>query len=715
MTESDREHHRRHCGLRPAIPNETAVEIAGQARNDDRAVEIADQARNDEAKNHQQKKTTNQKKTPIKKKPPIKKMFKELSRLKFLKRPIVFVADVVLSVSATLIAYIFMLSVVYGGLKGAQEGVNTWNIYASFVPLVLKIATCSLIVSCGLFYWGGIYREIIRHFAIRSVVNIILIAIFKSAGVVIFGTMMMGVDNLIPLYAGAIDLLLTCFFLIGVRSVMVTTYYYLIDRIKRDVKCSFIYSTRGRNPIFAEQLNKDTDSAYRIRGFLTTNHAKVGSKIAGQRVYDVCDDRLEKIFETQGIQAVIFTSTKSIDLERDRLVEFCINHKIKMMMVGDIEQLDNNGEMSSRQEIKAIQIEDLLERPEINIDTQKISHEIQGQTIMVTGAAGSIGSEIVRQVAGWGAERIIALDVAETPIHNLSLELGSKFPNSQIKYVLGDIRSMERMRKVIKEFRPSIIFHAAAYKHVPLVEGNPCEGVLDNVWGTVNVALRAMESGVKKFVMVSTDKAVNPTNVMGATKRIAEMCVQDMNRLGRTEFITTRFGNVLGSNGSVIPLFKSQIAQGGPVTVTHPDIIRYFMTIPEACRLVLQAATMGHAGEILVFDMGEQVRIVELARKMIRLSGFEPDQDIEIKFTGLRPGEKLYEELLSCSESTCATQHQKIRIAQTPLPERERFSAQIKSLILAARRGDIEQSVIIMKSVVPEFRSNNSEFERYDT
>ncbi len=636
-------------------------------------------------------------------------MFNKLRGIKFLKRPIVFTADAMLSVGATIIAYLFMLSVVYGG---KNHEVLILGGYIS-TPFISKIVLSSVVVSCLLFQWGGIYREVIRHFSIRSVLNIILVAVFKSVAMALCGTAIMGVANRIPIYAGVIDLLLTCFFLIGVRSVMVTTYYYLLDRIKRDVKCCLIYSTRGRNPIFAEQLNKDADSTYRICGFLTTNHTKVGSKIAGAKVWDVYSKNLLEIFQKEGIQAVIFTSRDSINLERNRLVEFCIQHKIKMLMAGGIEQLDQNAE-SQTHTIKPIQIEDLLEREEINIDIPSIAREIEGKTVMVTGAAGSIGSEILRQIATYGAEQIIALDVAETPIHNLSLELKERFPQCNIKYILGDVRSMERIRKVIKEHRPAIIFHAAAYKHVPLVESNPCEGVLDNVWGTVNVALRAMESGVSKFVMVSTDKAVNPTNIMGATKRIAEMCVQDMNRAGRTEFITTRFGNVLGSNGSVIPLFKAQIAQGGPVTVTHPDIIRYFMTIPEACRLVLQAATMGHAGEILVFDMGEQVKIVELARKMIRLSGFEPDQDIEIKFTGLRPGEKLYEELLSCSESTTSTQHEKIRIAMTSLPERERFSAQIKSLILAARRGDIEQTVITMKGIVPEFRSNNSEFERYD-
>ncbi len=364
-------------------------------------------------------------------------------------------------------------------------------------------------------------------------------------------------------------------------------------------------------------------------------------------------------------------------------------------------------------QIKPVQIEDLLHRDEIQIDLHSIENEIQGKVVMITGAAGSIGSEIVRQVALFGARRLILFELAETALHELQLKMRRKFPNLDVKYILGDVRSKQRVKTVIEQYKPNIIFHAAAYKHVPMIEKNPCEGVMTNVWGTVNVAQRAIENGVEKFVMISTDKAVNPTSVMGATKRIAEMCVQSMNRQNKTAFITTRFGNVLGSNGSVIPLFRQQIAVGGPVTVTHPDITRYFMSIPEACSLVLQAATMGHAGEILVFDMGKPEKIVKLARKMIKLSGFEPDCDIKIEYIGLRPGEKLYEELFS-SDEDMATSHKKINIAKCREINHDLIEKTIKRLALHARQTDVEATVRLMKLLVPEFISQNSEFEKLD-
>ena len=342
-------------------------------------------------------------------------------------------------------------------------------------------------------------------------------------------------------------------------------------------------------------------------------------------------------------------------------------------------------------------------RKEVEVDSKAIECEIRGQAIMVTGAAGSIGSEISRQAAQLGARQLILIDCAETAMHHIRLEFEKSYPDTAIEYKIGDIRDDKRIGSLIAHFRPSIIFHAAAYKHVPMMEANPRESIRTNVGGSVNIAKHALLCKVKKFIMISTDQAVNPTNIMGATKRLAEMYIQSLNGEGHTEFITTRFGNVLGSNGSVIPHFEKQIHEGGPVTVTHPDIIRYFMTIPDACRLVLQAATIGKSGEILVFDMGRPERILDLARKMIRSSGYEPETEIDIVFTGLRPGEKLDEELLTSDEETQATQHSKIRIAQSSNHDAEHLIQNIDQLLYNASNCSIDEIIILLKKIVPEF------------
>lgn len=627
-------------------------------------------------------------------------MLNNLRNFKYLKKNIILLMDVALSALATLCAYLSMSSVVKN-----LEGTN----------LLLTIVLTSAISSLILFFASNLHRDTIRHFAVANILKITIVAFVKEVVVMLMVFFIVGLSTNVLLFLGAVDFLLTSSLLVGMRSAMVAAYYYLIDKVREDVKDAFIYSTSGTNPDLVQQINKDTNSKYRIRGFLSTNDNIVGIRISGEKVYAVnqSDEELDNVFRSCNIRTVIFTSQESIKKERDHLVEYCIKKGISMLALGDVQELDEKGNIPNRY-IKPIQIEDLLERQEINIEIDKISAEIKGKVVMVTGAAGSIGSEISRQVATFGVKKLVLYDVAETPMHNIQLEFTKNYPNVDIEYVLADVRSTHRAKKIVSRYKPSIIFHAAAYKHVPMIEANPCEGVIANVWGTVNMAQRAMENGVEKFVMVSTDKAVNPTNIMGATKRIAEMCVQSMNRLNKTAFVTTRFGNVLGSNGSVIPYFKKQIAAGGPITVTHPDIIRYFMTIPEACRLVLQAATMGYAGQILVFDMGEQVKIVELAKKMIRLSGFELEKDIKIEFTGLRPGEKLYEELLSNDENTEATQNKKIRIAQSVVLEKDTLDALIKKLIVAARNVEIDNTVMLMKEIVPEFKSKNSEFERFD-
>ena len=368
-----------------------------------------------------------------------------------------------------------------------------------------------------------------------------------------------------------------------------------------------------------------------------------------------------------------------------------------------------------------IRIEDLLGRDEIHINTGEIANFLKGKVVMVTGAAGSIGSELCRQLCHFGLKQLVLFDSAETPMHNIRLELEEKFPQVEFTPVMGDVRMVDRVESVFRRFHPQIVFHAAAYKHVPLMEENPCEAVHTNVYGTHNVADMAVKYDVDKFIMISTDKAVNPTNVMGASKRLAEIYVQSLSvaiskglHSGKTRFITTRFGNVLGSNGSVIPRFREQLAKGGPLTVTHPDIIRYFMTIPEACRLVLEAAFMGKGNEIFVFDMGTPVKIADLARRMIELAGLVPDKDIEIQYTGLRPGEKLYEELLAIKENTLPTLNEKIYRAQVREYDFKEINELMDPLVHLAVCVDKVRTVKLMKEIVPEFKSKNSEYEALD-
>ena len=351
----------------------------------------------------------------------------------------------------------------------------------------------------------------------------------------------------------------------------------------------------------------------------------------------------------------------------------------------------------------------------------EIIANFKNKTILVTGAAGSIGSELCRQLATFGVKRLVLFDSAETPMHNIRLEMEERFPEMEFVPVVGDVRIPQRVNMVFEKYHPQFVFHAAAYKHVPLMEENPCEAILANVYGTKNVADIAVKYNVEKMVMISTDKAVNPTNVMGATKRLAEIYVQSLRVAiangdvkGKTKFVTTRFGNVLGSNGSVIPRFREQIEKGGPVTVTHPDINRFFMTIPEACRLVMEAATMGNGNEIFVFEMGESVKIADLAKRMIELAGYEPDKEIKIEYTGLRPGEKLYEEVLSNEENTIPTPHQKIKIAKVREYKYSEVEPQLIKLAGMAREVEIQETVCMMKKLVPEFKSNNSYFEKYD-
>lgn len=486
-----------------------------------------------------------------------------------------------------------------------------------------------------------------------------------------------------------------------------------------------IYGANGHSILLKQALETSEMNRFTIAGFIDENPNKTNKDIHQKRVYHISD--LDKLQQKQKVDKLIVFAD---DLKTDDLKDFierCVELGIKVLTVPPTEQW-MSGQLSLTQ-MRDLRIEDLLQRPPIVIENTRISSDLKGKRVLVTGGAGSIGSEIVRQALSYNPALVVVCDQAESPLHELQLEMEEAFPGANMAIFIGDITNSNRMYALFKEYAPEVVYHAAAYKHVPMMENNPCEAIMTNVIGTRNLADLSLTFDVEKFVMISTDKAVNPTNIMGTSKRIAEIYIQSLNNLNhgkvngnthpytkvaQTKFITTRFGNVLGSNGSVIPRFRQQIERGGPLTVTHPDITRYFMTIPEAVQLVLEAGTMGNGGEIFIFDMGEPVRIVDLARKMIKLAGLVPDVDIPITFTGLRPGEKLYEELLNEEEQTIPTHHSKIKISKVRKYSYETVVNDIDELVKLNKTKDELQVVRKMKQIVPEYISKNSRFEELD-
>ena len=506
------------------------------------------------------------------------------------------------------------------------------------------------------------------------------------------------------------------------RVTIKTVFEYLSHR-KSSIQKVLIYGIQSAGLSIAKMLQSNMDSPYRPVGFIADVDEYTQHNLLGLNVYKR-DDKLLKIIKDKRIDSVIISPLKIKKINPLRDLAVFIDNNIRVLTTpyfSDYNPQSEDNNIAQRVgSIESIKVEDLLKRPTININSEEVQNILAQKVVLITGAAGSIGSEIVQQVAAHQPNGIILLELAESPLHDLLMEIKPKFPSVRFIHVIADVRNQTMLEPIFKEYHPDVVFHAAAYKHVPMMEDFPPQAILTNVLGTKNVADLAIKYGVQRFIMVSTDKAVNPTNVMGASKRIAEIYVQSLFlKLAKensecTKFITTRFGNVLGSNGSVVPFFKKQIAQGGPITVTHPDIIRYFMTIPEASRLVLEAATLGNGGEIFIFDMGQPVKISDLAKNMIRLAGYVPGKDIEIVYTGLRPGEKLYEELLNQKELTVPTTHEKILVAKVREYDYDTVSILIDKLIHSAQEGKTFPTVQIMKEIVPEYKSKNSVYEQLD-
>lgn len=506
------------------------------------------------------------------------------------------------------------------------------------------------------------------------------------------------------------------------RVTIKTVFEYLSHR-KSSIQKVLIYGIQSAGLSIAKMLQSNMDSPYRPVGFIADVDEYTQHNLLGLNVYKR-DDKLLKIIKDKRIDSVIISPLKIKKINPLRDLAVFIDNNIRVLTTpyfSDYNPQSEDNNIAQRVgSIESIKVEDLLKRPTININSEEVQNILAKKVVLITGAAGSIGSEIVQQVAAHQPNGIILLELAESPLHDLLMEIKPKFPSVRFIHVIADVRNLTMLEPIFKEYHPDVVFHAAAYKHVPMMEDFPPQAILTNVLGTKNVADLAIKYGVQRFIMVSTDKAVNPTNVMGASKRIAEIYVQSLFlKLAKensecTKFITTRFGNVLGSNGSVVPFFKKQIAQGGPITVTHPDIIRYFMTIPEASRLVLEAATLGNGGEIFIFDMGQPVKISDLAKNMIRLAGYVPGKDIEIVYTGLRPGEKLYEELLNQKELTVPTTHEKILVAKVREYDYDTVSILIDKLIHSAQEGKTFPTVQIMKEIVPEYKSKNSVYEQLD-
>ncbi|MFT4683174.1 MAG: FlaA1/EpsC-like NDP-sugar epimerase [Yoonia sp.] len=612
-------------------------------------------------------------------------------------RWIIFLIDMIICICAFVSAY--MLRFEFAPPQIEKD--LAW----AFFPLFLGVRAIS-------FYLGKTYAGIIRYTSTQDAQRIfITIAAGSLAFALANQVKYRFVDQayFIPNTIIIIDFLASLFILIASRIAVKVAYMELKSPVKSK-KNVVIYGAGEAGLITKQAIERDSQSGINVSAFIDDDKQKSGKKLEGASIYHF--SKAPEYFAQGKIDEIIISVQQITPERKAAVIDLALKYNVRVLNVPPVRRWIN-GELSLRQ-LREINIEDLLGRSAISIDNQEVRSLVHNKRVLITGAAGSIGSELARQIAAYKPSKLILFDQGETPLYEIEQELKAKGLHSHCDFVIGDIRQQDRVNRMMENYLPQVVFHAAAYKHVPLMEDNPSEAILANVKGTQNLADAAHHYNVERFVFISTDKAVNPTSVMGATKRVAEMYVQSLNALSECAFITTRFGNVLGSNGSVIPLFKKQLENGGPITVTHKDVTRFFMTIPESVELVLEAGMMGNGGEIFLFDMGASVKIYDLAEKMIQLSGRTLGKDIEIKITGLRPGEKLYEELLASEENTIPTHHQKILKARVREASFEEVRGEVQKLIRLFGQQDNTKIVMQLKVLVPEYRSNNSEFEALD-
>ena len=621
-------------------------------------------------------------------------------RINHFSRYIVWAVDCFFSVIATLLSYLFFNYLV------------EIDVVPGFVWMMLLASTIAS------FFWTWVFKTydgIIRHATITDMHRIIFAMALKSLT-------LLALSFFVYEYVGRFvwsivigDFILSIFFLITLRVFLVSFYYYITNANNSNRQNVLIYGTSDAAISLAGFLRKN--KTYHVVGFITDDISKKSYRLVGHRIYYVSNaEDFSDIVAKHQVKSLLFVNNSDLH-KYNPLVGYGLENNVSLR-IAPMAVVSSD---APKMQLRNVQIEDLLGRSEIDIDFSKIQSDFKDKEVLVTGAAGSIGSEICRQLCRCDLKQLVLVDFSESATYDIDLELRKDYPDKNFVSIIADVRNAFRMEHIFADYRPDILFHAAAYKHVPLMEEYPCEAVLDNVGGTRTVADLAVKYGVDKFVMVSTDKAVRPSSVMGATKRLAEIYVQSLGEAikegkvdGNTTFVTTRFGNVLGSNGSVIPLFRKQILEGGPVTVTDPEIIRYFMTIPEACRLVLEAAHIGEGNDIYIFDMGEPVKIADLAIRMIELSGLRPGEDIEIVYTGLRPGEKLYEELLYKKENTIPTDNAKIFCAETLRHDYQKILGIYEELLSLAKKECKSETVLKMKEILSDFKSMNSEFAELD-